>query len=250
VDPLSGSTEPGKWLRQHRQAAGLTQAELAELSGVSVRTIVNLERGRTRQPYPNSVRAITRALDLPDAFCANLIKQFRLAQDGDRRELTHGHHQQVAEISQPVPRQLPVVVGPFIGRQCELVVLDMSGVSRTTSTLHRVYPIVSRLPDGRLYADLRSHSGSSEPAGVSDLVPEFLRALQPGHSHTPPGLNEQVAPYRTMLAGKWMYVVLDNAVDFDHVTTGPETMLNYSVVLIILTCRPGLARSSSLRASR
>jgi transcriptional regulator with XRE-family HTH domain len=229
VDPLSGSTEPGKWLRQHRQAAGLTQAELAELSGVSVRTIVNLERGRTRQPYPNSVRAITRALDLPDAFCANLIKQFRLAQDGDRRELTHGHHQQVAEISQPVPRQLPVVVGPL----CELVVLDTSGVSRTTSALRRVYPIVSRLPDGRVYADLRSHSGSSEPAGVSDLVPEFLRALQPGHSHTPPGLNEQEAPYRSMFAGKRMYVVLDNAVDFDHVTTGLETILNYFVVLII-----------------
>ncbi|WP_422341030.1 helix-turn-helix domain-containing protein, partial [Trebonia sp.] len=39
---------PGLWLRGQRIAAGLTQEDLAERSGVSVRTIADMERGRTR----------------------------------------------------------------------------------------------------------------------------------------------------------------------------------------------------------
>src|SRR6202034_3169833 len=59
-----GSESPGRWLRGQRTALGLTQEDLAERSGVSVRTIADLERGRTRRPYPNSVRALIRALGL------------------------------------------------------------------------------------------------------------------------------------------------------------------------------------------
>ncbi len=47
-----GQARPGEWLRQQRVAAGLTQEDLAERSGVSVRAIADLERGRTRQPVP------------------------------------------------------------------------------------------------------------------------------------------------------------------------------------------------------
>ncbi|MGH3680450.1 MAG: helix-turn-helix domain-containing protein, partial [Natronosporangium sp.] len=37
-------------LRQRRRAAGLTQAELARLAGLAVRTVRDLERGRTTRP--------------------------------------------------------------------------------------------------------------------------------------------------------------------------------------------------------
>ena len=46
------SEPPGLWLRGQRIAAGLTQEDLAERSGVSVRTIADMERGRTRQAVP------------------------------------------------------------------------------------------------------------------------------------------------------------------------------------------------------
>src|ERR1700722_20953108 len=76
-----GQARPGEWLRQQRVAAGLTQEDLAERSGVSVRAIADLERGRTRKPYPSSVRALVRALGLPEATGTDLVTRYR-AEDG------------------------------------------------------------------------------------------------------------------------------------------------------------------------
>ena len=42
------SESPGRWLRGQRIAAGMTQEDLSERSGLSVRAIADLERGRTR----------------------------------------------------------------------------------------------------------------------------------------------------------------------------------------------------------
>ena len=75
------SEPPGLWLRGQRIAAGLTQEDLAERSGVSVRTIADMERGRTRRPYPSSVRALIRALGLPDATGTELVARYRAPGD-------------------------------------------------------------------------------------------------------------------------------------------------------------------------
>jgi len=53
-------------LRSCRQSAGMSQQELAERSGLSVRTISDLERGRTRFPYPDSLGRLADALGLRD----------------------------------------------------------------------------------------------------------------------------------------------------------------------------------------
>src|SRR5215469_1255178 len=75
---------PGSWLKRQRKAAGLTQEDLAERSGVSVRTIADLERGRTRKPYPSSLRALVRALGLPEAAGTDLVARFRLDHEPDQ----------------------------------------------------------------------------------------------------------------------------------------------------------------------
>src|SRR5271170_6963865 len=82
-----GQAHPGEWLRKQRVSAGLTQEDLAERSGVSVRAIADLERGRTRRPYPSSVRALARALGLPEAAGAELVARYRAGGDsgGDER---------------------------------------------------------------------------------------------------------------------------------------------------------------------
>src|SRR5579864_2905872 len=77
-----GQARPGEWLRQQRVAAGLTQEDLAERSGVSVRAIADLERGRTRKPYPSSVRALTRALGLPESTGTDLVARYRAERHG------------------------------------------------------------------------------------------------------------------------------------------------------------------------
>src|ERR1700733_11560578 len=70
---IPGRVRPGEWLRAQRVGAGLTQEDLAERSGVSVRAIADLERGRTRRPYPSSVRALARGLGLPGTAGAELL---------------------------------------------------------------------------------------------------------------------------------------------------------------------------------
>src|ERR1700691_6628959 len=82
---LPGQARPGEWLRKQRVAAGLTQEDLAERSGVSVRAIADLERGRTRRPYPSSVRALVRALGLPDEAGAELVARYRSGGEGADR---------------------------------------------------------------------------------------------------------------------------------------------------------------------
>lgn len=54
----------GAALRAQRVAAGLTQEQLAGLSGLSVRAIGDLERGRVSKPRRESIQLLTEALRL------------------------------------------------------------------------------------------------------------------------------------------------------------------------------------------
>ena len=192
-----GQARPGEWLRQQRVAAGLTQEDLAERSGVSVRAIADLERGRTRKPYPSSVRALVRALGLPDAAGTDLVARYR-AGDGaaaQRRRTTAAQRTETAddggrgEPAVTVPRQLPTRVPHFAGRAEELALLDgvldaaasdqavgatgvvisaiggTAGVGKTALALHWAHRVAHRFPDGQLYANLRGFdAGDGRPA--------------------------------------------------------------------------------------
>jgi tetratricopeptide (TPR) repeat protein/transcriptional regulator with XRE-family HTH domain len=63
----------GSELRAGRIAAGLSQEELAGRSGMSVRAISDLERGRTRWPHPDSVDRVADALELGGARRAEFV---------------------------------------------------------------------------------------------------------------------------------------------------------------------------------
>ena len=54
----------GELLRRYRQAAGLTQEELAARSGLSVRAIGDLERDRRRAPRKDTISLLAQALGL------------------------------------------------------------------------------------------------------------------------------------------------------------------------------------------
>ena len=56
----------GTLLRRARRAAGLTQEEVAERAGVSVRTISDLERGVSHTPHTDTVTLLAEALGLQD----------------------------------------------------------------------------------------------------------------------------------------------------------------------------------------
>src|ERR1700761_9525149 len=111
---------PGEWLRQQRVASGLTQEDLAERSGVSVRAIADLERGRNGKPYPSSVRALAAALGLPETAGSDLVARYR-AGEGTTAS-AGGSADDAGEAG--VPRQLPTRVPHFAGRADELALLD------------------------------------------------------------------------------------------------------------------------------
>ncbi|QQQ78278.1 hypothetical protein IOD16_07345 [Saccharothrix sp. 6-C] len=129
----------------------------------------------------------------------------------------------------PVPRQLPAAVGDFTGRaehvaaldapaarvadngpSAVAVVADAAGVGKTALALHWSHRVQERFPHGTLHADLRGY-GRGEPATPAEVLFRFLRALGVGPKAVPPGVEEQPALYRSLLAGSRVLVVLDNA---------------------------------------
>jgi tetratricopeptide (TPR) repeat protein/transcriptional regulator with XRE-family HTH domain len=241
----------GLWLRRGRKAAGLTQEELAERSGLSVRTIAELERGRTRKPYPRSVRQLTDALGLSETASDELITWYRLgrgAASGLARELDQGGQPDVPPTSPGakrdregsaaawLPQQLPPAIGHFVGRRPELealgrlleraegtagivpigVIGGTAGVGKTALALHWSHQEAGQFPDGQLYVDLRGYDPDM-PMAATDVLAAFLRALGvPGHE-IPADQDERAARYRTLLAGRRMLVVLDNASNAEQV---------------------------------
>src|SRR3984885_3508295 len=279
-----GQARPGEWLRRQRVAAGLTQEDLAERSGVSVRAIADLERGRTRKPYPSSVRSLVRALGLPEEAGADLVARYRagdgsgpadLAQAGSARPDTvrGGFADEAAAAGGvTVPRQLPTRVPHFAGRAEELALLDgvldaaasdqavgatgvvisaiggTAGVGETALALHWAHRVAHRFPDGQLYANLRGFDrGHGAPADPGDVRRGFLDALGVPPERLPADVEGLAALYRSVLAGRRMLVLLDNAADVAQVRpllpASPEC-------LVIVTSRRELAALAAGEGAR
>jgi DNA-binding SARP family transcriptional activator len=136
----------------------------------------------------------------------------------------------------PVPRQLPSGTPAFAGRTAELAELDRllppadatgkdsasaailavsgtAGAGKSALAVHWARRVVHRFRDGQLYADLRGFAPSGTPATTSETLGSFLAALGVPPGHVPPAQEAQAALYRSLLAGKQMLVVLDNARD-------------------------------------
>lgn len=128
----------GLRLRARRRLTGLSQEELAERSGLSVRTVRNLECGRTRRPNPNSVRRLAGALGLDgeerDEFIAEAGR--RLAHG------TSGRHDD-ADASNIVWIE-SAVSRTFVDRKEELGVLREAWSSARAG--HRVLALVAGEP--------------------------------------------------------------------------------------------------------
>jgi DNA-binding SARP family transcriptional activator/tetratricopeptide (TPR) repeat protein len=136
---------------------------------------------------------------------------------------------------QPAPRQLPPDVRGFIGRRTELDALDelaavpaaangagdrplpigiiagVAGVGKTGLALHWSHRVMHRFPDGQLYADLRGYDAHREPLPPGAALDGFLRGLGVPGEQIPGGLDERAALFRSVLHGKQVLIVLDNA---------------------------------------
>ena len=135
---------------------------------------------------------------------------------------------------QQVPAQLPHSVAAFSGRQAEIDWLNgllpdesdgtggtvvitalagTAGVGKTALAVHWAHQIRDRFPDGQLYVNLRGFDPAGSAMEPADAIRAFLDALEVPLDRIPIDLDEQAALYRTMLSGRRILVVLDNARD-------------------------------------
>ncbi|MEO7196369.1 MAG: tetratricopeptide repeat protein [Pseudonocardiaceae bacterium] len=145
------------------------------------------------------------------------------------REIQGGVHvHQPRASSLPAPRQLPADVAFFTGRDAELGRLDAlldggepaavvisaiagtGGMGKTSLAVHWAHRVRERVPDGELYVNLRGYD-PGPPVTPEQALDGFLRALDVPAEKIPHDLDAQAGLYRSLLAGRRMVVVLDNA---------------------------------------
>jgi DNA-binding SARP family transcriptional activator len=131
-----------------------------------------------------------------------------------------------------IPAQLPADQIAFTGRTDALARLDAlrrngssstapfriailtgaGGVGKTALAVHWAHRSVESFPDGQFYANLHGFS-ASPPEQPIDVLGRFLRALGVTGPGVPADLDEAGALYRSLLVGRRVLVVLDNAAD-------------------------------------
>src|SRR6185437_16446997 len=141
----------------------------------------------------------------------------------------------------PVPAQLPSAVPAFAGRLAELARLDAllppagaaassappaavitavsgtAGVGKTALALQWAHRVAARFPDGQLYVNLRGFGPGGQPAEPGEAIGGFLNGFGVPQSSVADGVPAQAAMYRSLMAGKRVLVVLDNARDAEQV---------------------------------
>ncbi|GGR91660.1 regulatory protein AfsR [Streptomyces humidus] len=87
----------------------------------------------------------------------------------------------------------------------------IGGVGKTTLAVHLAHRARSAFPDGQLYVDLQG--AGARAAEPETVLGSFLRALGTADSAIPDSLAERAALYRSVLDGRRVLVLLDNAKD-------------------------------------
>jgi tetratricopeptide (TPR) repeat protein/transcriptional regulator with XRE-family HTH domain len=249
ADSIAGAAARRPRLVRRRKALGLTQEALAELVAVGRSTVVRWERGES-EPLPSVRSRLARAL--------------KVSADQLESLLTVDDHRS----DDMAPRQLPAAVADFTGRAAELrrltQVLDaaaasgpgtvvisaiggMAGVGKTALALYWAHQVADRFPGGQLYVNLRGFDPSGTPVTAPEAIRGFLDALGVAPERVPASPEAQAALYRSLLAGRPMLVVLDNARDEQQV----RPLLPASAgTLVLITSRSqltGLAATDGAR---
>lgn len=128
------------------------------------------------------------------------------------------------------PQQLPALPAAFAGRSAMLSRLDGAllpggagraarvavihgpgGVGKTWLALRWAHDNAHRFADGQLYVNLRGFDPGREPLTAEAAVRGLLFGLGVTAAAVPPDPDSQVALYRSLMAGRRILLVLDNA---------------------------------------
>ncbi|MGW1873650.1 tetratricopeptide repeat protein [Streptomyces sp. NPDC001975] len=209
-------------LRRHRRAARLTLEQLADVSGVSARTLSDIERGRSKGPQQRTVTAVADALSLGYDARQQLLQ---LARDARLRD----HWTRPTGLC-----ELPRSVDDFTGRAAELAWVDglvrselapgvavvglvtgSAGLGKTTFAIRAAHAVRPAFPDGVFFLDL--FGMSQRPLAVDDALALLLGALGVAEQQLPADTHGRASLYRSLLRDRRVLVVLDNAASEEQV---------------------------------
>ncbi len=215
----SGGPVFGDVVRAYRRRLGMTQEELADKTGLSVRGIGRIEAGRIALPRARTLRLLADAFGLAG---------------GERDRFCHVVESKASSaLARLGPAQLPTYLEAFVGRTEQLSRLDAMlpvssrhdsasmviaidgppGVGKTTLAVRWAHRVADRYPDGQLYVNLRGFDGGGPPVEAAWALRGFLHALDVAPQRIPADLDAQAALFRSLLAGRRMLIVVDNARD-------------------------------------
>ncbi len=173
---------------------------------------------------------------------------------------------QVPTTAAAAPRQLPVAVRHFRGRSDELLALDRlldqaarkaetaaisaisgtAGVGKTALVVHWAHRVAQHFPDGQLYIDLLGFAPGGTPVSAATALRDFLDALNVPAERLPATTTAQAALFRTLVAGKRMLIILDNARDADHVR---PLLPGTPTCMVIVTSRTRLTSLAAIEGA-
>ena len=112
-----------------------------------------------------------------------------------------------------------------------------AGVGKTALAVHWAHQVADRFPDGQLYVNLRGYDpGLPEPSAAA--LAGFLRALGVPDQSIPAQESDRAAQYRSLMAGRRMLVLLDNASEVEQVR---PLLPGSPACAVVVTSRDALA---------
>jgi DNA-binding SARP family transcriptional activator/tetratricopeptide (TPR) repeat protein len=164
-------------------------------------------------PPPPTVVPRQLPRDLPD-FCGR---------DDEMRQLTG-----LLSASDPMPGETPVVV-----------ISGKGGIGKTALAIQAAHRLSATFCDGQLLANL--HGGGLRAVQAASVLASFLRALGVIGSAVPRSLEDRVAMFRSLTAGRRLLIVLDNAASESQVRPLLPASASCVVIITSRTRMTGLA---------
>ncbi|HET7272215.1 MAG TPA: helix-turn-helix domain-containing protein, partial [Rubrobacter sp.] len=207
----------GPRLRRLREAAGLTQEELASRAGLTAKAVSALERGERKRPYPHTVRSLAEALELSERE-RTVLTEAVPGRDGTPP---------ATEAATTSQFTLPAPLTPLLGREREVEEIDNLLRQAAVRLLTLTGP--GGIGKTRLVTEVARKAGSDFPDGVAfvALAPLGDAALVMPTASQVLGLREVAGIHplealRQHLRDRRFLLVLDN---FEHVAeAAPEVV--------------------------
>lgn len=244
--PVAADLEP---IHRSHPAFTAIEREYSAVVDAFARTSLKLGRPRMalpalaeaadRHPYDEAVQAWLLLVLAASGRQGDAVARYQLVSRRLREELgvdpgpeLREAYEQVlrqqfpsAGVVRTAPAQLPADLPFFTGRADLLAqvrgpvvaIHGMPGTGKTALAVRAAHRLTGRYPDGQLYLNLRGFDDARPAVTPDEALHDLLVGLGVDPAAIPPTRQAMTGLYRSLLAGKRMLVVLDDARDDDQV---------------------------------